>query len=236
MQIHNIMEDFIFQKATEIFNEEKNSGESNFCTCYQCLLDVCCYVLNRIQPVYIYSARGAAYFRLDYLENLQREVDLVTLIHAGITKIAKIKRPFCSNLPPPENYSVNVNSYYNFPTITGKLYHSATFEPMFDIDISLYYNGKPISMINANWENPYHIFLNTSSIFSFLPHPIKAKNEGIKKNFEFEIIIEHNDYEPFKHYFEIELESVREFINYYKINNTYDIGELYLIPKESDTK
>jgi competence protein ComFB len=234
MQIHNIMEDFIYQKANEIFEDERNSGKSTFCTCPQCLLDVCCYVLNQIQPVYIYSSRGAAYFRLDYLENLQREVDLVTQIHAGIAKIAKTKRPFCSTPEQPENYTLNEFFYHNFPTITGKLFNSVSFEPLFDLEISLLFNGEPMQMINANWENPYKIFLNTRSIFSFLPHPLKAEKEGVLKSFEFELVVDNPAYEPFKHYFQLELTSTREFINFYRINKTHDIGELYLIPVDKE--
>jgi len=228
MKIHNLMEDIVKEKTMEIFSDRNLAQQSNFCNCHQCLSDVICYVLNRIKPIYIFSARGAAHFKMNYLENLQREADLVTQIYRGIEQIARARRPLCSDL---ENVrSVYDGPYFNFSTITGKLFNSQSFEPVDELSISLYSDGKLVDTINKNWPNPYYISSNTSGIFTFFVLPRKADDAGITKSFEFELIVNSTNYEPFRHYFALTVEAEKYYIDFYRLNRTYNIEDLYLVP------
>ena len=47
MEIHNIIEDIVYETALEIFQDEEVSKKANFCTCSQCLKDAVCFALNR---------------------------------------------------------------------------------------------------------------------------------------------------------------------------------------------
>jgi len=228
MKIHNLMEDIVKEKTREIFSDRNLAQQSNFCNCEQCLSDVICYVLNRIKPVYIFSARGTAHFKMNYLENLQREADLVTHIYRGIEQIARARRPFCSETGIPR--LTNEGFFFNLPTIIGKLFNSETFEPIDELSISLYSEGKLVESINKNWPNPYYVSNNTPGIFTFFVYPEKAEAANIARTFEFEIIINSTNYEPFRHYFILKSESERHFIDFFRLNKTYSIEDIYLIP------
>lgn len=228
MKIHNLMEDIVREKAVEIFSDKNLARQSNFCNCQQCLSDVICYVLNRIKPVYIFSARGAAHFKMNYLENLQREADLVTNIYRGIEQIAKARRPYCSNLESQAQYMDGY--YFNFPTICGKIFNSETFEPVDELSISLYRERKVVDTINKNWPNPYYISSNTSGIYTFFIKPYKAENNDMTRTFEFELIVNSTNYQPLRHYFVLNVSSEKEYIDYYRLNITHTVEDLHLIP------
>jgi competence protein ComFB len=232
MKIHNLMEDIILEKVHEIFDEEdtdlKNKG---CCTCYQCRLDVACYVLNRIQSKYMTSSRGLAHLRTEYQNNLQKAADLVSLINDGIKQISSAKRPHYAHAqeekpPAPEG------PLYNFPTIIGRLFNGKTFEPMKDITITLRQNGKPAEMIEPSWQNPYHISFKTAGTFLFWPHPIPANSPQAKKIFEFELVVEEQEeFDELHHFFAMDLEAEDDFNDSVHLQRTYKLEDMYLFPK-----
>lgn len=227
MKIHNIMEDIIKEKALEIFSDENLVTRNDFCNCQQCLSDVICFVLNRIKPVYIFSARGVAHFKMNYLENLQRDADLAAQIYRGIEQIAQARRPHCQS----EREKVNLDiPHFNFPVITGKIFDSRSFEPVDSIEITLFQDGKLVETTNENWPNPYGVHPNTTGIYVFFPGPIEAPEAGIKRSFEFETVVETKEFAPLRHYFSIELESEIQGLPYFRLSNTFHLEDQHLAP------
>jgi competence protein ComFB len=232
MEIHNIVEDMVKDIAQDIFVDEKTSKKPHFCTCTQCLNDVICYVLNRIEPVYIYSSRGAAHFKMHYLDNIQRRADIASLVHKGINRIIKVKRPHF----PHDNIEIKNEKpegyFYNFPTITGKLLNSVTFGPVSGIEAALFFNGKLMKMINPNWQNPCEISPVTPGIFTFFAYPQEAKTPGDSKEFDLELVIDNELFEPLRHYFKVSVSSETVFADYYNYTNLFDLQDIHCIPIE----
>ncbi|MBN2531932.1 MAG: late competence development ComFB family protein [Spirochaetales bacterium] len=233
MEIHNIVEDIVYETAFEIFKDEEVSKKAHFCTCSQCLKDAVCFALNRIDPVYIFSSRGASHFKMNYLDNLQRKADIVALIHKGIDRVIKVKRPhFPHDGMDISEDSAKQGSYFNFPIVSGKMLDSKTFAPVSDIEISLMEKGVPVKMINPNWQNPYLISPVTPGIFSFFPFPLEAKKSGIEREFELELTTHQEKYEPLTHYFKLTIVSENIFSDYFNYNNYFDLKDIHLIPKK----
>ncbi|MBN2736849.1 MAG: late competence development ComFB family protein [Spirochaetales bacterium] len=234
MQIHNVMEDIVKEKVNEVFQDERYNKKNHFCTCAQCQNDVVCYVLNNSPPVYIFSGKGATHFKLNYLDNMQNSADLAALIQKGIDRVVMLKRPHFPHDNDQNSYKSRPKGFFfNFPSITGKILNSITFGPVADVYISLNQQGVKMKMINPNWQNPYHIIEKTEGIFTFLPRPVECEKEGIEKDFECELSVFHQDYEPFNHYFSLSLKSEPYFADYYRFEHYYDLKTLYLIPLAS---
>jgi competence protein ComFB len=231
MIIHNIMEDIVRELTDEIFKDNEIRERETFCSCYQCKSDVMCYVLNRISPIYIFTSRGASHFKVNYLDNLQRRADIQSLIHKGIKRVVKTKRPHFLHHDEAENKTPH-GIYFNFPPITGKIIDSITFEPLSEIPVGLYFEGELVEMINPNWQNPYSTHGSTAGIYTFLPKPEAAAKESETRVFEFELVVDTDKYEPFRKYFEITMAATPEYIEYYRYNSYHEIEDLYLIPKQ----
>ena len=230
MEIHNLMEDLVMETVNEIISER--SGESfPLANCYQCRLDVACYVLNRIEPEYIISGRGLVHFETEYQNKLQKKADLVALVNEGLRIINENRRPYYEEssendeaLPSPP--------VFNFPAIVGRILHGKTFEPIGNINIFLKEEREPVSMIDYTWQNPYLVVESIQGNFTFLPRPVKAKEVGEKRVFSFELSIDEAGFSLLQHYFEIELSAENEICRSFNIHHTYKTGELYLFPED----
>jgi competence protein ComFB len=233
MFIHNIMEDMVQELVEEIFNDIELEKRETFCSCYQCKNDVMCYVLNRINPIYIFTSRGASRFKMDYLDNLQRKADIATLIHKGIRRVVKSKRPHFLHMDEADK-SMPSGIYFNFPTITGKIINSITFEPLGNVSVMLLHNGQPVEMINPNWQNPYTTHTSSAGIFTFLPKPHPAREDSQSQVFEFELAVDDSAYDAYRRYFEITVIARPEYIEYYTYNTYHDMEDIYLIPKTDE--
>lgn len=233
MIIHNIMEDMVRELIDEIFNDRELLKKETFCSCYQCKGDVMCYVLNRISPIYIFTSRGATRFKMNYLDNLQRKADIATLIHRGIKRVGQAKRPHFLHKNEIENRKPH-GFFYNIPPLTGKAINSITFEPLGSISVTLHCGGKPVEMINPNWQNPYVTHTKTAGIFTFFPRPLAADRETIEKKFEFELVVEDKGYESYRRYFEVNVTSTDEYIEYYRYNSYIELEDVFLIPKQPE--
>ena len=178
MKIHNQKEAQVITLVDEIFGEEKEKKERAFCTCTQCRLDVACYVLNRLEPRYVVSERGVAHTEHPYQDRVQETADIAALIHEGIDRVSRKKRP---DFPHEEESqpSAEEDALCAFPMIKGRVFNGTTFEPVCNIDIFLRVNGELVEMVDPNWQNPCHIYENGSGSFFFLPKftpNCKAKN------------------------------------------------------------
>lgn len=224
MKIHNLLEEIVLEKIDDVisYQKQKHKNINNL------KLDIACYVLNRIEPVYVVSGRGLAYLNADYLEKLQRDVDIVTLIHSGIERVTSVSRPYYEEQKAPKKRPEGC--FFNFPIIKGNILNSKNFEPIYNIEINLQHNAKLMKMIEPGWPNPYKIVKNTAGTFIFWPYPHKALKAGIKKTYELEITVITPEYELFHHYFNVDIEAEDRFIDFFRVNNIRQLENLYLVP------
>ncbi|MCF7928290.1 MAG: late competence development ComFB family protein [Spirochaetales bacterium] len=232
MQLHNIMEEHVLTLVDQIFKEELFVDQNeDFFSSDQCRLDVACYVLNRIQPMYVVSGRGIAHVSSDYQEKLQREADLVALIRKGITKVQKARRPE-SGINTDRSHPGG--PYFNIPPIVGRIFHCINFAPARGIRVSLLQDGRMINMMNSNWQNPYTIAEQTAGTYTFWPYPELASEKGQKKNFEFEVSVRESGFEELHYFFNLELEAEEQFVDYYRSEAETHVKDLYLCPINGD--
>ena len=229
MNIHNQLEYMVLEKVNEIFTEEEAGQSMHFCTCHQCRLDVACYVLNRITPLYTVSGRGLAHLESDYQDKLQREADIVSLIKKGIDHVSNAKRPHFPHADEKEKETPE-GPFYNFPQIVGRIFNSTNFEPVFDVSVSLLLNGEIVRMVNPNWQNPYIIVSNASGVYSFWSYPESADAKGLERDFELELAVDDPAFAPLRHYIKITVISSNEFLQYKSGSRIYNVDDLYLVP------
>ena len=86
-------------------------------------------------------------------------------------------------------------------------------------------------MISPNWQNPHAIASNTPGTFNFWPVPYKADRIGEQKNFEFEVTVDDSNFEPFRYYFDVRVVSEGSYIDYYRLDKSHQVKDVYLVPK-----
>ncbi|MBN1648648.1 MAG: late competence development ComFB family protein [Spirochaetales bacterium] len=229
MEIHNLMEEIVVSTVDSIFGDEKSSGASGFCTCDQCRFDAICYVLNRVTPQYVISGRGLAHYETEIQKNMQRNVDLVMLVHQAIETVEATRRPGSHHQNVPDSTGPVKGPVYNFPTIVGRLFNGKTFEPVSNVDIYLLdENGEKVEMIDGNWQNPYRIVNNTSGNFIFWPGPVPTKKSGTGKSFKLELRAESGEHGKLDHFFRLDLVSERAAEFKMQIEEACKVEDLYM--------
>jgi len=236
MEIHNSTEDIVLVAVNDICDAiEKEGKDSRPCTCYQCRLDTACYVLNRTNPRYVVSSRGAVRAESETLEKQQEGADIVALIHEGLKKIAKSLRPHFEH---DSRHSIAPElpngPAFNIPTIVGRVFNGVNFEPMNDIEVTLFIGTDKAEMMDPNWQNPYRLIDNTAGAFSFWPKPFHASKEGLAKHFEFTIVASVPGFEELRHFFEIAVTSSPQAESAYAIERTFKLPDLYIFPPGED--
>jgi competence protein ComFB len=231
VELHNIMEDMVQSIVADIFSSETRTKALGFCTCFQCQQDVACYVLNRLQPEYVFSGRGVAYSSKDYQEKIQKQADAITLANEGWRKIEQSKRPHCEHgtgRPRPDYPRPPV---FNYPTIIGRLFNGSTFDPMDGMRLTLLRNGEETRMIDPNWQNPCSLFASTGGTFIFWPYPDEAHAEGESKVVEFEIRASHEGFEDFEHFFTLRVSSENAVQDQFSLQRQFVLPDLTIFPK-----
>ncbi|MDR0690189.1 MAG: late competence development ComFB family protein [Spirochaetaceae bacterium] len=236
MDVHNTSEDVVFKAIEEICGMiEKDDAAHKICTCYQCRLDIACFVLNRIAPYYIISNRGAARVEQEAIGRQQLEADVVSLIHEGIKRVNHNQRPYSSHTEysatafPPADRPV-----FNIPTIIGRLFNGINFEPMADIEIELYQEGELVNMKDKNWQNPFALVKHLNGVFTFWPEPVPAEKENMRRIFEYAIEINVPGMETLRHFFQIPVTSELKTIRSFSMTRTFKIQDLYMFPPGGD--
>jgi competence protein ComFB len=229
MKPRNLMEDIVIEKVNEIFDEENISRREGLCRCYQCRMDVACYVLNRISPMYMTSSRGLAHLRTEYQNNLQKAADLVSLIKDGIQQVFETQRPHYDSSCEPAS-ELGEGPVYNFPTIMGRILNGNTFEPMTGIKVDLLSKGNPVTMLDKSWQNPYLLIEQTAGTYLFWPYPVSAESLKESRVFEFEIYIDEKGYDELHHFFEMELTPEEKVNDVLHMEKTYKVEDIYLFP------
>jgi competence protein ComFB len=203
MEIRNLMEDIVVKLVDEICAETAaKSGGEEFCTSPRCRQDIACFVLNRIPPHYVSSARGTAYTDKSMAEDAQVVVDIVTLVHEGLRRVSVNQRPYYSGSGVTGTVEGPV---FGFPTIKGRLMSATTFEPLSEGNVFLLSEGEPLDMIDSRWENPFLLNAQIPGSYLFLPKPVRADGVCANKTFELEVAFRHPKFEEFHHYFRIDL-------------------------------
>jgi competence protein ComFB len=233
MRIHNLLEEIVIDKISDFltaYRDKKTEEELAIVEEYK--LDVACYVLNRIDPVYVVSGRGLAYLDIDYLEKLQRDADLVTLIHQGIERVLTVQRPHYDRKKKARLGPVKGN-FFNFPIIKGRLFNSLNFEPVFDLEVELLEQHERVPMIEETWPNPCPIVANTAGNFYFWPRPLPARTSVDKDRRELELAVRSDRFEEMHHFFTVELDAEEGVIDYFRVNKIMTLKDLYLVPREN---
>lgn len=232
MEIHNRAEEAVIAFVNDIFDTEEREKELGYCTCYQCRLDVSCYALNRVAPEYVISQRGMAHGEQDYLERLQKQADLVSLIKEGMERIDQTKRPHFSHGGKGRSPVYPEPPVFNYPTLMGRLFNGANFEPLSGMSVSLQRSGGGlVEMIDPNWENPCTLVSNTAGTFLFWPMPEKAPAADAEKEAEFEVVASAPGFEELRHFVTVKLRAEDKVQDSLSAQRAFPMKDLYLFPK-----
>jgi competence protein ComFB len=236
MEIHNISEDIVFGSVKKIFEAIRKEGNpEGLCFCEQCRLDTICFVLNRVEPLYVISNRGLTRIEQDWAGRQQTEVDIATLVYRGIRQVNHNLRP---NFSHDENEPLSKESQipsFDFPTIIGRVFDGDTFAPVIGVTVELYCNGETVPMRNSNWQNPFTLIEHTPGAYSFWPAPVPAEASDIRKTFEYSIKIESPQYETLSHFFKIPVISGLQRSHLNSTERNVKLPDLYLFkPGESE--
>jgi competence protein ComFB len=231
MELHNTNEDVVIAQVNDIFDFfDKNESSDGICTCEQCRMDTACFVLNRIEPRYIVSNRGAVRIEQESIANQQKEADIVAMIHEGIKRVNHNKRS-------SSDHAANVNSRidgdtptFNIPTMIGRLFDGANFAPISDVKVELHRDGILVPMVDSNWQNPYHLIQHSEGTFTFWPAPIPAEAANIHTSFEFSVTVKAPGFEELNHFFKIPVISEIRNVIAFSRDRTFKLPDLYIFP------
>jgi len=230
VEIHNIMEDEVARIVNEICDEDKANPVHHYCTAELCRMDAICYVLNRIPQRYVTSGRGMAHAESDLTKNPQLLVDVMALAHEGLRRVSQIQRSYYDQAPP-EGAGPEAGPYFNFPTIKGRLFNGVTFEPAKDIDVYLKRDGEQVAMFDPRWQNPYPLAGSTDGTYLFWPQPVTADRTGETQTFEFEISVHADGFEPFHHFFKLEVTADDAYAARARFTTDHALADLYILPE-----
>ncbi|MDR0448674.1 MAG: late competence development ComFB family protein [Treponema sp.] len=225
MEIHNTTEDLVIAEINAICDSlEAGNKQEEICTCYHCRQDAACYVLNRAEPRYVISHRGAA--RVTQNTEGQTKVDLTALAYEGIKRVGHNQRPYFDH-KSSEKKDLSDIPVYNIPTIMGRVFDGQNFSPMADITIELLQNGALVEMKDDNWQNPYFLIAGTGGTFTFWPKAVVAENIDIRETFKYSIRIATPDYAELIHVFTIPVIS-EKVSQSFSLSRTFTLPDLFL--------
>lgn len=231
MNVHNIMEEYVSKNVNELYDElVKEKTPWLTCDCETCRMDSISYVLNRIQPRYIVSGRGAVY-TTQILDDGQLKADVHALSIEAIRVISSVQRPYhkITSKVSESNKNKNISSpVFNFPVISGAVYDGDTFAPLIDAEITLLDKNGIVMMHDFSWPNPTKTFKSTKGSFSFWPNAETASKAGEAKKFSFTIEAKAEGYSTAKQGFEIILMSESEREEKIKNSLTMKIQDIIL--------
>lgn len=231
MNIHNLMEEFVFTEVNELFNTaEKANTPWLTCSCSQCRLDTICYVLNRIPPRYIKSGRGLAYLQIEEaIDKSQLSADINKIALEGMKQVLSSQRPHTG-----KEKDLPKTPVFNFPTFVGRILDGKTFEPAKNLQVELYLEGIKAESIDSSWDNPYAISEHTPGTYTFWVRPQSTTKNGEKKVYSFEIRIRQKEYEPINHFFEVGVTSEPYLRTAYSAEHSFIIPDLHLFKADAE--
>jgi len=232
MELHNTVEDTIISKVNELLDViEKGGNPDKLCTCSQCRMDTVCYALNRTTPHYIVSNRGVSRVQLETIERQQQEADMAALIYEGLKRVNHNQRPNVAHSAEKGMAEENPSRpVYNIPTIMGRIFNGNNFEPLSNVEVELLWDGKPVPMKNANWQNPCHIVSNMEGNFSFWPASAPASKVKTHKIFDYSLRVTSPEFETLIHVFKIPVASEVQPASSFALDRTFKLPDLYMFP------
>jgi len=237
MELHNAIKGTVVSKVEEIFEAlENGNNPNNFCTCDQCRMDVTCYVLNRTQPRYIVSGRGASKSIEAGIGQQQQTADITALIHEALKRVNHNLRPnFAHSNEKNTNPDEATIPKFNIPTIIGRVFNGNNFAPISDASVELLWSEGPVAMKNGNWQNPYSIIHDIEGSFSFWPAPVEADKAGKHKIFEYIVRVSAPEFETLTHTFKIPVASEVQTSLSFNPDRTFKLPDLYMFaPGEAE--
>jgi competence protein ComFB len=235
MELHNTMEDLVLTRVGEIFtNMEKSNNPDQLCTCDQCRLDTACYVLNRINPYYIVSNRGAARAEQETIRKQQMDADIVAFVYEGIRRVNHNLRPTSAHGSKQTETSGQMSPAFNIPSIAGRVFDGSNFAPIAGVKVELFRNGELVPMKDNNWQNPCTLVSHTEGTFTFWPSPLPAVESNLHRIFEFNVRIESREFETLNHFFKIPVISEVSAASSFSLVRTVKLPDLYLFPPGND--
>ena len=235
MEIHNIIEDIVYNAVNTTFDEiEKSGNPEKLCICQQCRMDTVCYSLNRLEPHYVISNRGYTRHEQAFLKRQQTEADIASLVYKGLRMVNHNLRPTAPHDGSTTQSSKVQAPLFDIPTIAGRIFNGISFEPVVGVDVGLYCDGELVAMRNNNWQNPFTMVPSTPGVFSFWPSPITADAPDIEKVFKFTIKVKAAEFEPLMHFFSISTTSFFHSPSSHALNRSFKLPDLYLFPPGGD--
>ncbi len=224
--IHNVMEELATRVVDDVISSVKAKGTTDVCTTDLCRQDVICFVLNRVPPRYVSSARGIAHTSQALFSDQQLLVDLTTLAHEGLRRISTVRRYYYS--PDVLPHKVAEGPIYPFPAIRGRVINGSTFAPVSDVAVSLYHHDELVAMMDPRWENPYIVSQDTYGTFCFWPSAQSAEAKNGERSFEFGLYIDDERYEPLRHNFTLTVRSTLQEGPEHP--NDFTLPDIFVIP------
>jgi len=238
MELHNLVEDEVIQIINEICDEQERSPTPAYETSPACRVDAACFVLNRVPPRYVSSARGFAHTMRDLAGNSQSRVDLVALAHEGLRRVSRNRRFYYGDPASLSSTSVGgppaelSGPTFVFPVITGRILSGVTFEAADDLEVELRYQDKPIAMRDARWQNPFPISAWVGGTYSFLPYPFPADYDGQHGRFELALAVDDPRFESLRYYFSLHLVARNYEAHEFRLEE-YSLPDLFVLPREA---
>jgi len=231
MELHNISEDIVFGAVQKIFDSIVREGNpEGLCLCEQCKMDTVCYVLNRVEPRYIISSRGINHFERDWVWRQQMEIDVATLAYKGLRLVNHKLRPTAAHDGTIQgDHKISNKSFFDIPTIIGRLFDGKTFSPLDNVKVELWGEGELVPMRNQNWPNPFTLVPSTPGTYTFWPAPVVAEGLETNRFFEYILKVADSQYEPIEHYFKVPAVSDNPW-SVHSSGKTIKLPDLYLFP------
>lgn len=236
MDIHNTMEDVVLQYLDELL-----TLKNNICKCYQCRIDMACYALNKVRPMYVVSSRGVIHTENIKKEHIQDEIDIYATVAEAIDVVSGTRRHEVSERLTQfedeiedeiQKYKSDTGCYYNFPQIVGRIFDSNTISKIVEARISLFHGtGKDaIHMFNRLWTNPVDIVSQMKGTYSFWPAPMPAPKPGVQKDFQMNLEVYKEGYEKIRKFFYIRIISSNELRKFITKENIFYIDDIFITP------
>jgi len=195
MPLQNLLEDIVDNVVKEILKKE---GELD--SLMPAKDDIVAYVLNRVPPQYVTSERGILHGQIASKYKIQQKTDIIIGVYEAIDIIKKRRGSAISS------DSSSVSPIFNMlQHIVGSVADEETLSPLFDVEVSLMFNGDLAKMIDSNWVNPYITNSATRGYYHFWP-AYSHKKMGGSNNLNFTIGFQHPDFEPVTIKIELEIE------------------------------
>lgn len=234
MNVHNLMEEVVDYRINKLYEQVKEIKASWLtCDCENCRLDAISYVLNRIQPKYVVSGRGALHAK-EVMESSQVKADIDAIGIEGIRIVSTTKRPFHSSPRRECTVQKTAGAVFNFPTIQGTILDGSTFEPLIGATITLKCDKEEVQMSDITWPNPINTYNSTKGTYCFWPKAIIAEKENLSKKITFTLEVTAPGYDDLTYSFDTTVTS--EGMVRGELDTTISLKLMDLVMFKSDIK